>query len=210
VAEVLEQEIVPALDGPAQHHARVAASLVAIVERELRLRDAAADREREALAPFVAGDHAHDHAHDHDHDQPGDHRADDLVDHLVDHDDDRADVEHHRAADHDRADHDRAAEHEHDDHDDDRAAIRRDDDHDHDCAAGRHDDDHDDHDHDDHDDHHDDHHDCADLGRFVRAAGIVATGGHGGSRHGCTPPARSPPQPGARPASGSTGSVASG
>jgi hypothetical protein len=57
VAEVLEQEIVPALDGPAQHHARVAASLVAIVERELRLRDAAADREREVLTPFVAGEH---------------------------------------------------------------------------------------------------------------------------------------------------------
>src|SRR5512134_2976023 len=65
VAEVLEHEIVPALDGPAQHHARVAASLVAIVERELRLRDAAADREREALAPFVVGEHAHDHPHDH-------------------------------------------------------------------------------------------------------------------------------------------------
>ena len=58
VTEVLEQEIVPALDGPAQHHARVAASLVAIVERELRLGDGAADREREALAPFVAGEHA--------------------------------------------------------------------------------------------------------------------------------------------------------
>jgi hypothetical protein len=57
VAEVLEEEIVPALDGPAQHHARVAASLVAIVERELRLRDAAADRERDALAPFVTGEH---------------------------------------------------------------------------------------------------------------------------------------------------------
>jgi hypothetical protein len=57
VAEVLEQEIVPALEGPAQHHARVAASLVAIVERELRLRDGAAARERDALAPFVTGEH---------------------------------------------------------------------------------------------------------------------------------------------------------
>ena len=56
VTEVLEQEIVPALDGPAQHHARVAASLVAIVERELRLGDGAAGREREALAQFVAGE----------------------------------------------------------------------------------------------------------------------------------------------------------
>lgn len=57
VTEVLEQEIVPALDGPPQHHARVAASLVAIVERELRLASAAADRERDALAPFVAGEY---------------------------------------------------------------------------------------------------------------------------------------------------------
>ncbi len=67
VAEVLEQEIVPALDGPAQHHARVAASLVAIVERELGLADAAADREREALTPFVVGEHVHDQDQDHDH-----------------------------------------------------------------------------------------------------------------------------------------------
>jgi len=37
VAEVLEQTIVPALTGPAQHQARVAASLVGIVEREIRL-----------------------------------------------------------------------------------------------------------------------------------------------------------------------------
>lgn len=64
VAEVLEQEIVPALAGPPQHHARVAASLVAIVERELRLADGAADREREALAPFVAGERDQDHDHE--------------------------------------------------------------------------------------------------------------------------------------------------
>jgi uncharacterized protein DUF6285 len=57
VTEVLEQEIVPALDGPAQHHARVAASLVAIVDRELRLADAAAARERDVMAPFVEGEH---------------------------------------------------------------------------------------------------------------------------------------------------------
>ncbi len=37
VARVLEEQIVPALSGPVQHNARVAASLVAIVERELRL-----------------------------------------------------------------------------------------------------------------------------------------------------------------------------
>jgi hypothetical protein len=45
VAEVLDRDIVPALDGPVQHHARVAASLVAIVERELRMAPAAADAE---------------------------------------------------------------------------------------------------------------------------------------------------------------------
>ncbi|MGD9704306.1 MAG: DUF6285 domain-containing protein [Acidimicrobiia bacterium] len=57
VTEVLEREIVPALDGPAQHHARVAASLVAIVERELRLAAAGAERERAAIAPLVDGEH---------------------------------------------------------------------------------------------------------------------------------------------------------
>ena len=49
VAEVLEREIVPALSGPAQHHARVAANLVAIVERELRLGPDASAREVETL-----------------------------------------------------------------------------------------------------------------------------------------------------------------
>ncbi|WP_040492763.1 DUF6285 domain-containing protein [Ilumatobacter nonamiensis] len=37
VAEVLAQEIVPQLSGSAQHHARVAANLLTIVERELLL-----------------------------------------------------------------------------------------------------------------------------------------------------------------------------
>lgn len=41
VAELLDRDVVPALDGPVQHHARVAASLVAIVERQLRLAPAA-------------------------------------------------------------------------------------------------------------------------------------------------------------------------
>jgi hypothetical protein len=57
VAEVLERDIVPALSGPAQHHARVAASLVGIVERELRLGQAAAERELEALHALL-GDEA--------------------------------------------------------------------------------------------------------------------------------------------------------
>jgi hypothetical protein len=49
VAEVLADEVVPALHGSTQHHARVAASLVAIVERELRLGPLTADAERRAL-----------------------------------------------------------------------------------------------------------------------------------------------------------------
>lgn len=53
VAEVLNDEIVPALQGPAQHHARVAASLVGIVERELRLGPDADDAERRALATLL-------------------------------------------------------------------------------------------------------------------------------------------------------------
>ena len=56
VAEVLEREVVPALGGPVQHHARVAASVVAIVERELRLGPAAAERERTALARLLGDD----------------------------------------------------------------------------------------------------------------------------------------------------------
>ena len=54
VATVLADEIVPALSGPSQHHARVAASLVGIVERELRLGPSAAERERDALASLLA------------------------------------------------------------------------------------------------------------------------------------------------------------
>ena len=53
VAEVLERDLVPALTGPAQHHARVAASLVGIVERELRLGPAAADHETIVLRQLI-------------------------------------------------------------------------------------------------------------------------------------------------------------
>lgn len=55
VAEVLERDIVPALAGPAQHHARVAASLVGIVERELRLGPDQTERELVALRVALAG-----------------------------------------------------------------------------------------------------------------------------------------------------------
>lgn len=49
VAELLDQHVVAALDGPLQHQARVAASLVSIVERELRLAPAADAHERTTL-----------------------------------------------------------------------------------------------------------------------------------------------------------------
>jgi hypothetical protein len=54
VAELLDRDVVPALDGPVQHHARVAASLVAIVERELRLAQAAASNELTATQRVLA------------------------------------------------------------------------------------------------------------------------------------------------------------
>lgn len=56
VAEVLDDEIVPALKGPVQHHARVAASIVAIIERELRLGPEAEIREQRLLAEILATD----------------------------------------------------------------------------------------------------------------------------------------------------------
>lgn len=46
----------PALSGPEQHHARVAASLVGIVERELRLGPAAAARELDVLRSLLGSD----------------------------------------------------------------------------------------------------------------------------------------------------------
>lgn len=54
VGEVLERDVVPALAGPVQHQARVAASLVAIVERELLLAADQAVRERDALQELLA------------------------------------------------------------------------------------------------------------------------------------------------------------
>jgi hypothetical protein len=44
---------VPVLTGPVQHHARVAANIVAIVERELRLGGDAAAREHAAIAALI-------------------------------------------------------------------------------------------------------------------------------------------------------------
>jgi Domain of unknown function (DUF6285) len=59
VVEVLTDNVVPALTGPAQHNARVAANLVAIVERELRLGGDAATRERAAITALL-GDRTSD------------------------------------------------------------------------------------------------------------------------------------------------------
>ena len=59
VVEVLTDDVVPALTGPVQHNARVAANLVAIVERELRLGGDAATRERAAIAALL-GDRTSD------------------------------------------------------------------------------------------------------------------------------------------------------
>jgi phosphoribosylcarboxyaminoimidazole (NCAIR) mutase len=53
VVEVLTDEVVPALTGPVQHQTRVAANLVAIVERELRLAGDTAKREHAAIAALL-------------------------------------------------------------------------------------------------------------------------------------------------------------
>ncbi len=50
VAALLESEVLDAVSGPLQHRVRVAANLVRIVEREIRLGPAAADDERHRLS----------------------------------------------------------------------------------------------------------------------------------------------------------------
>lgn len=60
VTEVINDEIVPALTGPAQHHARVAANIVAIVERELRLAPDLDAAERERIGALLDIDPDHD------------------------------------------------------------------------------------------------------------------------------------------------------
>ena len=56
IAKVLEEQIVPALSGQVQHNARVAASLVSIVERELRLSPAADATEVASLRSVLGSD----------------------------------------------------------------------------------------------------------------------------------------------------------
>jgi hypothetical protein len=55
VADTLADEIVPALDGPAQHRARVAASIVEIVAREIELGPSVRASETEALLAITGG-----------------------------------------------------------------------------------------------------------------------------------------------------------
>src|SRR5207344_2711907 len=47
ISELLQDEVLPVLDGGLQHKVRVAANLCRIVERELRLGPDAAERERQ-------------------------------------------------------------------------------------------------------------------------------------------------------------------
>ncbi len=53
VAVLLEDRVLAAVSGPLQHQVRVAANLVRIVEREVRLAEAATVAERDRLLPFV-------------------------------------------------------------------------------------------------------------------------------------------------------------
>ncbi len=53
VQETLDADIVPALSGPSQHQARVAASIVAIVARELELGPDVRDHELDLLQAII-------------------------------------------------------------------------------------------------------------------------------------------------------------
>jgi len=53
IADLLTDEVLPALEGGVQHHVRVAANLCRIVERELRLGPALADEEERLLRELL-------------------------------------------------------------------------------------------------------------------------------------------------------------
>ena len=53
VATYLEEELMPALDGPLAYRTRVAANLVGMLEREVALGHASLTREREAVAALL-------------------------------------------------------------------------------------------------------------------------------------------------------------
>jgi hypothetical protein len=56
IAELLEDELLPAVPEGLKHRTRVAANLARIIERQARLGPAAAARERERLAALVGPD----------------------------------------------------------------------------------------------------------------------------------------------------------
>src|SRR5262245_38266396 len=56
IAELLEDDLLPAVPDALKHRTRVAANLARILEREEALGPAAAQRERERLAALVGGD----------------------------------------------------------------------------------------------------------------------------------------------------------
>jgi len=58
VERFLEETAVPALEGPAKYHARVAANVVRIVARELATEDAHLAREWDGLAALLGGETA--------------------------------------------------------------------------------------------------------------------------------------------------------
>ncbi len=53
IADLLENDVVPALSGPLQHQTRVAGNLARIVERELLLGPGTAERERVLLCDLI-------------------------------------------------------------------------------------------------------------------------------------------------------------
>lgn len=58
VERFLEESAVPALEGPAKYHARVAANVVRIVARELATEDEHLAREWDGLSALLGGDDA--------------------------------------------------------------------------------------------------------------------------------------------------------
>jgi hypothetical protein len=64
IAELLEDELLPALPDALKHRCRVAANLARILERQERLGPGAADRERERLRALLGGEDEDDGDHD--------------------------------------------------------------------------------------------------------------------------------------------------
>jgi hypothetical protein len=56
IAELLEVEVLPVVSGPLQHKVRVAGNLCRILEREVKLGPANAERERAAIGGLLGAD----------------------------------------------------------------------------------------------------------------------------------------------------------